>query len=134
MRFMILPGTVLAAMATAGCQSIDGIYRPGCVAFAGDEIELDGGRYLWDRFTDQVRVDERGEVVDPFPDYPREGSYRLEKDRLLLEASGSGPRAVFHLLSENGRYRLLDEDQRQRYLASGEVDPCALLREDDTGD
>ncbi len=129
-RLVIIATLVLVT----GCQSVDGTYRPGCVAYEGDEISLADGTFAWDRFTDQVTVDADGAVVDPFPDYPRRGSFRLEADRLELSfADGSAARTLF-LVQEQGRLRLLTAEERAAYERSGRVPDCALLRDAPAGE
>ena len=129
-RFVILATLVLLA----GCQSVDGTYRPGCVAFEGDEVSLSGGSFVWDRFTDQVAVDEDGAVVDPFPDYPRRGSFRLDGNRLELAfADGSAAQTLFLVQEKGGRLRLLTNEQRAAYERSGRVPECALSRDAPAG-
>ena len=118
----------------AGCQSVDGTYRPGCVAFEGDEISLTDGTFVWDRFTDQVTVDADGAVVDPFPDYPRRGSYRVDANRVELEFADETAARTLFLVQEQGRLRLLTAEERSGYERSGRVPECALLRDAPAGE
>ena len=62
------------ALIMSGCMTYEGRYAPSCLAYAGSEIQLNDGRYVWSRFTDQVVIDEDGNAVDPFPGFPREGA------------------------------------------------------------
>src|SRR5210317_1448403 len=45
----------------AGCAAdtnIAGTYEPSCIAFEGNTIELSDNRFTWDKFTDEVRIEE----------------------------------------------------------------------------
>ena len=71
----------------AGCANhadITGTYLPSCVAFAGSRIELSEDRFSWHKFTDEVRVDDSGNMVDPFPNFPVLGTYAIDGDTLRL--------------------------------------------------
>jgi hypothetical protein len=108
----------IAAAATllyllAGCASYDGTYSPDCIAHAGDRITLDNGRFVWDKFTDQVLVNDAGEVVDMYPDYPLRGRYRLEGDTVHFESYSGEPLPVMHLQREHEKTYLLTDKQRQ---------------------
>ena len=48
---MRLFAIILLAGALSACKSLDGVYLPGCPAYAGDRIELDGHSFTWDKFT-----------------------------------------------------------------------------------
>lgn len=125
-RFVIIWAT--AAM-LAGCKSVDGIYYPGCPAHAGDKVLLDGGRATWDRFTDEVRIGADGKPIDPFPDYPREGTYRIEGETLELALAGETGTRRLHILADGDRVVLLDEKQHAKWQETGRYDVCALTRE-----
>lgn len=119
---------ILLAGALSACKNLDGVYLPGCPAYAGDRIELNGGSFTWDKFTDQVSVDAAGERIDPFPDYPREGSYTLDGAELNVLMADGGSDATFYLHHDNGRVLLLTEVQQAEWETSGRHDECALTR------
>ena len=119
----------LAAALLAGCKSIDGTYYPGCPAYAGDKVELGDGKVVWDRFTDEVRIGPDGEPVDPFPDYPREGSFRIEGETLELELAGETGTRSLHIVVDGDRVVLLSPEQHADYRQTGRHDECALTRE-----
>ena len=67
----------------AGCAAdtnIAGTYTPSCIAFEGNTIKLSDSRFTWDKFTDEVSIDEDGNEIDPFPGFPVRGSYVVEDD------------------------------------------------------
>ena len=119
---------ILLAGALSGCKGVDGVYLPGCPAYAGDRIELEGGRFTWDKFTDQVKLDADGNPVDPFPGYPRTGNYTIEGDNLTLIMADDGARQAFHLYVDNGRVMLLTDAQQANLQTNGSHDECALTR------
>ena len=102
-------------------------YAPGCLAYAGDRITIGGQRYTWDKFTDVRRIDEAGEVIDPFPGYPRQG--RVERDgRVLRFLDESGALlAVRHLHEAGGKTYLLTPEAWREVAAGAAPDPCALV-------
>lgn len=113
-----------------GCKSIEGNYNPACAAFAGDTIELRDGRFTWSRFTDEVRVDDAGNRVDPFPDFPKTGGYDVDGDRITLRANSDDAPTTFTLLSSKEQLYLLTPEQVTRYADEGVVERCALVRSD----
>ena len=68
----------------ACASKYDGFYEPACIAHAGDRITLHKGRFEWQRFTDEIRVDDSGKVIEPFPDFPKTGRYELDDNRIEL--------------------------------------------------
>ena len=123
-----LLATLLLFGALAGCKSVDGVYLPACMAYAGDRFELKDGAVVWDKFTDQIRVDDSGEPIDPFPDYPQTGSYGLDGDVLTIVIEGAGTAERFHLHRDNGRLLLLTAAQQRAWESGGRYDDCVLER------
>lgn len=121
--------TFLACVAfwISGCVSYDGTYSPGCVAHAGSKIHLSDGQFVWEKFTDSVVVDDSGNVVNQFPGYPMQGSYRLEGQILHLEASSGKPLANMHLQQHNERNYLLTVEQFEAWEKTGTYAECALV-------
>ena len=125
---------LLAMLILCGCKSIEGMYGPGCVAYAGDTIELHDGRFTWNRFTDEVRVDsEHGDKIDPFPGFPKTRRIRPEHctgDQVELHADGEAAAKTYTLLSRKGQIYLLTLPQAERYASEGVIEQCALVRDD----
>ncbi|MDH3621735.1 MAG: hypothetical protein OER91_12640 [Gammaproteobacteria bacterium] len=111
-----------------GCSSIDGLYAPACTAYEGDEIELLEDRFTWRRFTDQRTLDAQGQVVDPFPDYPKNGSYEHRDPVLILSPDSGNENTGFFLVKDSGVYYLLTGAEHQRYELDGVIPECALRR------
>ncbi len=122
-----LTTTLLLVCVLAGCKSAEGVYWPGCAAYAGDRIELRNGEVEWDKFTDQVNIDEAGNPVDPFPGYPRRGSYEIDGQvvRMTMEDNAS---ETLYLHVHDGRALLLTDAQHRASEAGGRYDDCALTR------
>ena len=77
----------VSVLLLAGCVSHDGTYSPACIAYAGSKITLSDGEFVWEKFTDEVVVNDAGETVDRFPGYPMRGTYRIYGQRVLMESS-----------------------------------------------
>jgi hypothetical protein len=112
----------------SGCVSYEGRYAPSCPSYAGNTIELADGRFEWDKFTDQVRVDDQGNVVDAFPDYPRRGSYRLSRHKLSLTADDGEPLPTLYLVRQANRFYLYTEPEHEAWERTGEPAKCALVQ------
>ena len=112
----------------SGCVSYEGRYAPSCPSYAGNSIELAGGRFEWDKFTDQVRVDDQGKVVDAFPDYPRRGSYSLSGRKLVLTTDDGESLPALYLVRQNNRFYLYTEQEHAAWDRTGETAKCALVQ------
>ena len=116
---------VLALLVTA-CASHEGLYEPACIAYEGSRIDLKDGRFEWRRFTDERVVDEDGTIVNPFPGFPKSGTYRMDAGRLqLVTDAGLRLEDWFAVLHEKQHY-LLTARQHDAFLKSGELPGCAL--------
>ena len=109
-----------------GCKSHEGLYAPDCIAFAGSEIRLSDGRYVWTKFTDQVVVDADGNEIDPFPGFPREADYTREGDRIVLSDAPDGQSVTMHLVEEDGSVYLYTAAEATAFDATGERPACPL--------
>jgi len=120
-------------LALAGCNSLDGWFTPSCVAFAGERIELSNGRFEWQRFTDERRIDQDGNVIDPLPDYPKRGDYRVVDGRVEF-LSDEGIRLEDRYLVErsDGLY-LLAPAAWEAFAAGGGLPDCPLRYADAGG-
>jgi hypothetical protein len=118
--------TIAAALLFAACASHDGLYSPSCAAYAGNNIELSGGHFTWEKFTDSVVIDDNGEVVNQFPGYPLVGNYRIDGESVFLESSSGEPVATMHLYQHEDRSYLLTTEQRQDWESTGKLAECAL--------
>ena len=110
----------------AGCATIDGTYTPGCLSHAGNSITLDHGRFVWDKFTDQVLVNDQGEVVDQFPDYPVRGRYSIEGDTLYFDSYTGKPLPTMHLRRDGENLLLLTDEQLKGWPHDPKLTRCAL--------
>ena len=52
------------------------------MAFEGDRVTLDNGRFESVRFTDVRRIGEGGKEIDPFPDYPKSDRYSVQSQTI----------------------------------------------------
>lgn len=119
-RLLIVPTLLFAA-----CANHDGFYEPACIAFEGDTIELEDGRFSWHRFTDERTV-ENGTVIQPFPDFPKTGSYRVSAGRLELVTDDNVRLEDWFITERAGRRYLLNAEQHSAFLAGGRLPECAL--------
>ena len=114
----------------AGCATdadIAGMYAPSCVAFEGNTIELTDQRFTWDKFTDEVTVNDAGNTVDPFPGFPVRGTYTTDNDVLHLTTDVGELAAVLHLVRRPGQIYLLTDAEFEAWQEGGAVPNCALL-------
>jgi hypothetical protein len=119
--------TTCAAISIAACASHNGVYSPDCIAFAGDRIELDNGNFVWDQFTDQVRVNDAGEVIDRYPDYPLSGRYEMHGERITFHASTATELPDRYLVERKRQTYLLTAEQHEAWAATGDIASCALM-------
>lgn len=122
----LIAGVVISLVLLAGCANSSGKYAPDCVAFEGNTIELANGRFVLDRFTDQVEVDNTGKPRDPFPGYPVSGTYRFDGNVLHLQSDSATELPVLYRVKSEGRYRLLTAEQFEAWTTSDTIDDCAL--------
>jgi len=128
-RLIVLP----LLLSLAGCNSLDGWFTPSCIAFAGERIEMTNGRFEWQRFTDERRIDEDGNVIEPFPDYPKRGDYRVVDGRVEFRTD-DGERLEDRYLVErpDGLY-LLAPGAHEAFTAGEGLPECPLRYEDAGG-
>lgn len=127
--FPILTVAILAA----GCVSHEGTYSPDCIAYEGSNIRLEGGRFFWERFTDQVIIDADGKVVDQFPGYPKQGSYRIEGQAVHLESDAGEAMDEMYLQRRDSHYYLLTREQFEAWRETGSPADCPLMLGGDSG-
>jgi hypothetical protein len=114
----------------AGCAKdggVAGTYAPSCVAFEGSTIELADNRFTWDKFTDEVRIDDAGDTIDPFPGFPVRGTYTVEDDVVSLVTDVGELAAELHLVQRPEQVYLLTDAEFDAWQSNGTVPKCALL-------
>lgn len=114
----------------AGCAAdtnIAGTYEPSCIAFEGNTIELSDNRFTWDKFTDEVTVDNDGNKIDPFPGFPVRGTYVVEDDVVRLVTDVGELAGEMHLVRRPDQVYLLTGAEFESWQRDGEVPTCALL-------
>lgn len=121
---------LLAGVAVAGCAPYEGRYVPDCTAYAGSIISLHDAQFVWERFTDQVRIGDDGQPIEPFPGYPKRGSYRKEGDALYLETAGGESVETLHLHEDGETFRILTVQEQQTWERTGEYPRCVLTLEE----
>ena len=119
--------TVLAACLLTACVSHEGIYSPGCAAYAGSNIELHAGQFVWEKFTDSVVVDDEGEIVNQFPGYPVQGSYRIDGQTVIMETAAGEALANMYFHQRGERRYLLTAEQNEAWKKTGEYSDCPLV-------
>ena len=114
----------------AGCAAdanIAGTYQPSCIAFEGNTIELSENRFTWDKFTDEVSVDDAGNQIDPFPGFPVRGTYVVEGDVVRLTTDVGELAGEMHLVRRPDQVYLLTAEEHEAWQKDGAVPQCALL-------
>ena len=119
--------TSLIAALLFGCVSHEGTYSPDCIAYAGSNIILDDGQFVWEKFTDSVIVDEGGEIVNQFPGYPMHGSYRIDGQTLYMESGAGDSMDKMYLHRRDSRQYLLTAEQFEAWETTGRHADCALM-------
>jgi len=119
--------TAVIATLLFGCASHNGIYSPDCIAYEGSKISLSDGKFVWEKFTDSITVDDAGNVKNPFPGYPMQGSYRIKGQVLSLDSGGGESLAVMYLQEHRQRYYLLTAEEFESWERTGKVGACALV-------
>ena len=122
---------LLTALAcVSGCATeagVAGTYAPSCVAFEGSTIELADNRFTWDKFTDEVTVDDAGNTIDPFPGFPVRGTYTVEGDVVSLVTNVGELAAELHVVQRPEQVYLLTDAEFDAWQKDGTVPRCALL-------
>ena len=117
----------LTAILLFGCVSHEGTYLPDCIAYAGSNIILDDGQFIWEKFTDSVVVDEDGEIVNQFPGYPMRGSYRIDGQTLYMKSAAGETMDKMYLHRRDSRQYLLTAEQFEAWETTGKHADCALM-------
>ena len=128
---------IILAFSTAvvfGCVSHEGTYSPDCIAYAGSNISLHDGQFVWEKFTDEVVVDDAGEVVNQFPGFPMRGSYRIEGQTVYMESDGGESLEHMYLQRRDTRQYLLTAEQFEAWEKTGKDADCALMLDGDPDD
>lgn len=125
---MIILRSILLGLALllGACASHEGLYEPTCIAFEGDRIELLDGRFEWQRFTDQRSIDKDGNIVNPFPGFPKTGTYTLESGKLELVSADNERLDDWFMVKKDDRYYLLTAKQHATLVNSDKLHECAL--------
>jgi hypothetical protein len=124
----LLTIVVLAAL-LAGCptESFEGEFAPSCIALAGDTIVLNNGFFVWDKYTDAIQVDPEGNIVNPFPGFPINGTYTATDDQIVFSAeSGQAPEQRFWI-REGSTVYLLTRGQVGEWRSTGVLPACPLI-------
>ncbi|MEM6818917.1 MAG: hypothetical protein AAF578_08995 [Pseudomonadota bacterium] len=128
-RFMYRYIAISASFALlSGCSGTL-TYSPGCAAYSGDQIEVTGDRFSWDRFSDTRRVDKDGNEIDANPGYPRTGTVEID-DAVMRFVDDSGAVVGTFVSFQNGGKRyLLTQEEHKAVADGGALPDCALQQE-----
>lgn len=119
---------VLLVAILSGCVSHEGTYAPDCVAFAGSKITLGDGEFVWEKFTDEVVVNDAGETVDQFPGYPLRGTYRINGQIVRMQSADGAAMENMYLHRHDDHSYLYTAQQFQAWETTGEAAKCALVQ------
>jgi hypothetical protein len=120
-----LAAALLIGAGLAACQAQPRLYEPGCPAYSGDRIRIDGDRFTWERFTDVIEIGPDGQPVDPAPGFPKAGAVRRVGDELRFIRNGAEI-ATFSLVEADGQRYLLTAGEAAAVRAGGRIPACAL--------
>ena len=126
--------TLVAALFLVACVSHEGTYSPDCIAYAGSNISLGDGQFVWEKFTDEVVVDEDGKIVNQFPGFPMRGSYRIEGQIVYMESAAGDAMEKMYLHTRDNRQYLLTAEQFEAWQKAGKHADCALMLNGDPDD
>jgi hypothetical protein len=121
-----LIATALLAALLCGCASHEGTYSPGCIAYAGSTVTLSDGQFVWEKFTDEVVVDDDGEIVNQFPGYPLRGSYRIDGQSVYMHSDTGEPMRKMYLHRHDAHNYLLTADELAKWEKTGDYADCTL--------
>ena len=121
---------IISLLLSAACANHEGLYEPACIAYEGNRVELQDGRFEWRRFTDQRVVGDDGKAVDPFPGFPKSGSYRLSAGRMEFASDDGMELGDWYLVDHMRRPYLLNGEQYDAFRQSNKMPECALTRRD----
>ncbi len=119
--------TIVTAALLFGCVSHEGTYSPDCIAYAGSNISLSDGQFVWEKFTDAVVVDDDGQIVNQFPGYPMQGTYHIHGQTLHMESDAGESTEHMYLHRRDNRQYLLTAQQFEAWEKTGEYAGCALM-------
>lgn len=122
-----------AFLTLISCATYEGSYAPDCSAYAGSRIELKGGQFAWEKFTDSVVVDNNDVVVDQFPHYPMQGTYNIDGKTIeFMSDTGEVVATMYfktlYLDKTKASYFMLTAEQQEGWEASNEYPKCVLIR------
>ncbi|MDH3351153.1 MAG: hypothetical protein OEM60_05715 [Gammaproteobacteria bacterium] len=117
---------VLFATLLAACVSHEGTYLPGCAAYVGSKITLSDGQFVWEKFTDEVLVNEDGGKVNQFPGYPLRGSYRIDGQMVRMKSAAGAAMPTLYLARRDEQRFLMTADEFSAWETTGKRDDCTL--------
>ncbi len=118
---------VVLSVLLFGCAAHDGTYTPDCIAYEGSSISLSDGRFVWEKFSDSVAVDDIGRVIKQYPAYPLRGSFRIDGQTLFLTTTAGESLSRLYFQQHNERQYLLTTEQFEMWKISHKFDTCALV-------
>ncbi len=96
------------------------------MAYAGDKITLGNGRFVWEKFTDAVVVDDDGNVVNQFPGFPLQGRYEIDGQNVQMSTAAGDALDNMYLQESDGKRYLLTEAEFASWEQSGKREDCTL--------
>ncbi len=133
MKLRIISTTLIAVL-LIGCVSHEGTYSPDCTAYAGSNISLSDGHFVWEKFTDSVVLDDDGEIINQFLGYPMRGSYRIDGQMLYMESDDGDSMQEMYVHKRDNRQYLLTAEQFEAWETTGKHADCALMLDGNADD
>ncbi|MGI9204369.1 MAG: hypothetical protein ACR2Q3_10190 [Woeseiaceae bacterium] len=119
-------GLLALPVALWACTNQELSFEPSCIAYEGDRVILSGNQFEWRKFSDQVPMGADGARANPFPGYPKSGTYRMENERVEFKPKDGSEIADYYMLNQHGARYLLTAEQHQKFAADGQLENCAL--------
>ncbi len=117
------------ALVLGACANQDGLYEPRCIAYEGDRVSMLENRFEWQKFTDERAIDANGEIIDPFPGYPKVGSFESRMGRVEFRPDDGSAIDDHFIVEHLEDWYLMPQDEHQLFLTADELSSCALRRQ-----
>ena len=118
--------TLVAVSLISACSEAEMRFEPGCIVFEGDVISIQGSRFEWAKFTDQRRLGDDGQPVDPFPGFPKTGTVDRDGNRLTLKSDFGDQEVDWIAVEYDDRLRLLTTSEYAALERGETLSACAL--------
>jgi len=92
-------------------------------------VSLSDSRFEWHKFTDQREINEQGEIIDPFPGFPKSGAFADRDGRIEFQPDDGSIIADHFVVEHLDDWFLMSQNEHQRFLTENQISNCALRRQ-----